>query len=90
MKLWLQKKKAISPVLTYYSAGMLAMIPILVVAWVVDERQVMGLNVWIKPLKFTFSGLLYAVTLLALTPYLEPKPLRTKQVLDVAGGMLGL
>ncbi len=33
------------------------------IGWIVDDRTLMGINVWIKPLKFTLSGGIYILTL---------------------------
>lgn len=32
------------------------------VGWLVDDREVLGVNLWEKPLKFAISGTIYAVT----------------------------
>ncbi|MEM9078812.1 MAG: hypothetical protein AAGC43_17360, partial [Bacteroidota bacterium] len=32
------------------------------IGWIFDDRMLMGINVWIKPLKFTISGGLYVLT----------------------------
>ena len=32
------------------------------VGWVVDDRELLGVNLWEKPLKFAISGVVYAVT----------------------------
>jgi hypothetical protein len=47
-----------------------------VVAMLFDSRQVMGINVWIKPLKFSVSIGVYSFTLAWMLAYL---PLRDKQ-----------
>ncbi|HCR48419.1 MAG TPA: hypothetical protein DIW24_02245 [Bacteroidetes bacterium] len=90
IKNWISKNSIISPILTYYSVAMILLIPVLAFAWATDDRLVMGINAWIKPLKFTLSGLLYALTLLALPRYLSPTPRRTKLVLDISGMMLAI
>lgn len=33
-----------------------------VIGWLVDDREVLGVNLWEKPLKFAISGTIYAVT----------------------------
>ena len=32
------------------------------VAWLVDDRELLGVNLWEKPLKFALSGTIYAIT----------------------------
>lgn len=87
---WISENRTISPILTYYSLAMILLIPVLSFAWATDDRLVMGISAWIKPLKFTLSGLLYALTLLSLPRYLNPVPRRTRLVLDISGAMLAI
>ncbi len=44
----------------------LALVPIVLVAMLVDPKVITGVNGWIKPLKFTVSVVIYAATLLWL------------------------
>lgn len=42
------------------------------VGWMIDDRMIMGINAWVKPLKFMISGGIYIATvgyLLSLYPY---------------------
>lgn len=38
-------------------------VPVLTVLWLVDDREVLNTNVWIKPLKFALSTFFYAIAL---------------------------
>ena len=47
-----------------------------VVGWAVDDRMVTGLNVWVKPMKFSLSGGIYVLTvgyLITLYPFSRTK-----------------
>ncbi|WP_435625727.1 hypothetical protein [Flagellimonas sp.] len=47
-----------------------------VLGWIFDDRMLMGINVWVKPLKFTISGGLYVLTsgfLITLYPFSRRK-----------------
>ena len=46
------------------------------IGWIFDDRMLMGINVWVKPLKFTISGGLYVLTsgfLITLYPFSRRK-----------------
>ena len=43
--------------------AMLAVLTVVtLIGWLVDDREVLGVNLWEKPLKFAISGTIYAVT----------------------------
>ena len=43
--------------------AMLAVLTVVtLIGWLVDDREVLGVNLWEKPLKFAVSGTIYAVT----------------------------
>lgn len=43
--------------------AMLAVLTIVtLIGWLVDDREVLGVNLWEKPLKFAISGTIYAIT----------------------------
>ncbi len=47
-----------------------------VIGWMVDDRMVTGLNVWVKPMKFSLSGGIYVLTagfLITLYPFSRRK-----------------
>ncbi len=65
-----------SPLL-YYTVfiHLICIIPC-IAGMIIDERTLMGINVWIKPLKFAISGAIYIATvgfLITLYPYSQRK-----------------
>lgn len=43
--------------------AMLAVLTVVtLIGWLVDDREVLGVNLWEKPLKFAISGTIYAIT----------------------------
>lgn len=56
---------------------MLGLFVVTVVLWIIDPRQLNGVSVWAKPLKFESSVALYFVTLALLAAYL-PEGIRNK------------
>ena len=63
--------------LLYYSVliHFMCIIPC-ITGMIIDERTLMGINVWIKPLKFAISGAIYIATvgfLITLYPYSQRK-----------------
>ncbi len=60
----------------------LTLIPLLLVAMIVDPRVITGVNGWIKPLKFAISGAVYGATLLWLLTFVQG---RRRLVSGVAG-----
>lgn len=54
---------------------------ICVIGLIVDDRMLMGVNVWLKPLKFTLSGGLYILTVGFLTT-LYPFSTKKKNILN--------
>lgn len=53
---------------------------------VVDSREVLGAPVWVKPLKFVLSGLLYTATLAWMLSFVQ----RGRRLGQIAGGVLAL
>ena len=49
------------PLLALAALFAIAIVPV-TIGWLVDDRQLLGVGVWEKPLKFLLSGVLYAVT----------------------------
>ena len=49
------------PLLALAAVLAIAIVPV-TIGWLVDDRQLQGVGVWAKPLKFLLSGVLYAVT----------------------------
>lgn len=58
----------------------IALFVLTILLLVVDERQVMGVNTWIKPMKFMFSLAIYLWTLAWLSAYIHKPRWRIKTV----------
>jgi hypothetical protein len=54
--------------LTIVGGGHLALCVLMLAAATVDDRQVLGVNVWVKPIKFAISIAIYAWTLAWILP----------------------
>lgn len=57
----------------------LALIPLLLLAWAVDPKTILGMPAWVKPLKFALSISIYSFTFLWLLTYVEGRA-RFKQI----------
>ncbi|GAB2967327.1 hypothetical protein GCM10027048_42520 [Hymenobacter coalescens] len=60
---WLRALHGCQPALAWVGWLHVALLAVALVLWPWDERTVTGLNVWIKPVKFCLSGILYLWTL---------------------------
>ncbi|KAA9327058.1 hypothetical protein F0P96_17610 [Hymenobacter busanensis] len=60
---WLRILHACNPPLVWVGWLHVALLVLALLLWPFDERTVTGLNVWIKPAKFSASGVLYLWTL---------------------------
>ena len=58
---------------------MLALVPVAGLAALFDDRQLNGVNLWIKPLHFQLSLALYYATLALLAPLLSPAWRQSRQ-----------
>ena len=56
---WYQRE----PLMARYTAVVLAIIPIILIASIYDQRTLNGVNIWIKPLKFNIATAMYLGTL---------------------------
>lgn len=63
----------------------LALIPVLLVAMLVDPRVITGANGWIKPLKFAISGAVYGATLLWLLTFVQGRPRLVSAIAGITG-----
>ncbi len=74
-----------------FAAGGLVLLflaaPLLAAAWL-DPRLFNGINIWIKPLKFTASLSLFLLTLAAIAPLLRPGFVRSRPFRIYAGVVL--
>ncbi|MBS7563008.1 hypothetical protein KHS38_01210 [Mucilaginibacter sp. Bleaf8] len=78
MKTLLNRIKVISPVLYFFGVAHLALFVILIVVALFDQRQLLGVNLWIKPVKFALSIALYCLTWPLLLQYLPFERLRRR------------
>lgn len=65
-----------SPILYRVVIFHFLLVLVCIIGWMVDSRTLMGLNVWVKPLKFSISGGLYVLTvgfLMTLYPFSRRK-----------------
>jgi hypothetical protein len=51
-----------SPVLYWTVVGHLAVVPLLLIGLIIDSRTILGINPWIKPLKFVVSAIIFMAT----------------------------
>ena len=77
----LQTVKKESPILFTIAMFHFVLALICVIGLMVDDRMLMGVNVWLKPLKFTISGGIYILTVGFLTT-LYPFSRRKKNILN--------
>ena len=73
-------------ILNGFALVMLAGLPLLAVAYAFDTRLVMGLNPWLKPMKFTASFVLYFATFGWLLAYL-PGPRKQVSIISWITGL---
>lgn len=75
-----------SPLLTLAALANLALIPIFIVAAILDPRVITGAPAWIKPLKFAISITIFCATFLWLLTFLRGH----SRLVRVAAGITGL
>lgn len=78
MKSLLTRIKAASPSLYYCGLGHLALFVLLVVVAQVDQRQLLGISIWIKPIKFAISISVYCLTWPLLLQYLPAEAIKKR------------
>lgn len=85
---WLRALLSAEPI---FAAGGLFLLflaaPLLAAAWL-GPRSFNGINIWIKPLKFTVSLVLFLLTLVAVAPLLRPGFVRSRTYRVYAGVVL--
>jgi len=70
MRTLLNRMRAVSPVLYYCGLAHFALFIVFIIIAMFDHRQLMGLNLWIKPIKFAISITIYCLTWTLLLQYL--------------------
>ena len=66
------------PLLFWTGALMLLMLLVVTLISIGDTRQILGLNPWIKPMKFMTSITIFLWTVAWFMPDTQPKPLRPR------------
>lgn len=69
MKTLLSRIRAISPVLYYCALAHFALFILCIIIAIFDHRQLLGVNLWIKPIKFSISIVIYCLTWPLLLQY---------------------
>jgi hypothetical protein len=69
MKTLFTRIRTINPALYYCGLGHLALLVLMLLIAQFDHRQLMGINLWIKPIKFAVSIAIYCLTLPLLLQY---------------------
>ena len=70
MKTIFTRIRTISPALYYCGIGHLALFMLMIIIAQFDNRQLMGINLWTKPIKFAISIAIYCLTWPLLLQYL--------------------
>jgi hypothetical protein len=78
MKTLFSRIKSSSPALYYCGIAHLLLMVVMMVIAQYDHRQLLGVNVWIKPIKFALSIGLYCLTWPLLLQYFPPGRLKTR------------
>lgn len=69
MKTIFKRIKTVSPALYYCGIGHLVLLVLMLLIALFDHRQLMGINLWIKPMKFAISIAIYCLTWPLLLQY---------------------
>lgn len=80
MKTLFVRIKTISPPLYYCALGHLALFILMLTIAQFDHRQLMGINLWTKPIKFAISIAIYCLTWPLLLQYLPYEQLKRRFV----------
>jgi hypothetical protein len=72
--------RTISPALYYCALGHLSLFALMFIIAQFDHRQLMGINLWTKPIKFAISIAIYCLTLPLLLQYLPFERLKKRFV----------
>jgi hypothetical protein len=80
MKTFFVRIKTISPLLYYCALGHLVLFILMLIIAQFDYRQLMGINLWTKPIKFAISIAIYCLTWPLLLQYLPYEQLKRRFV----------
>jgi hypothetical protein len=78
MKTLFTRIKTISPALYYCGLGHLALFIVMIIIAQFDHRQLLGVNLWIKPIKFAISIAIYCFTWPLFLQYFPFEKLKTR------------
>jgi len=78
MKTLFTRIRAISPALYYCALGHLALFVLMFIIAQFDHRQLLGINLWTKPIKFAISIAIYCLTWPLLLQYLPFERLKKR------------
>jgi len=78
MKTFFVRIKTISPLLYYCALGHLVLFILMLIIAQFDYRQLMGINLWTKPIKFAISIAIYCLTWPLLLQYLPYEQLKRR------------
>lgn len=83
---WWSHIKSINPILAKGTLFHLLLLLVLLFIWPFDDREVLGLNVWVKPIKFSLSIILFLLTTVFL---LDALPFSARKTRILSRVMLG-
>jgi hypothetical protein len=90
VELWpltlLRRAWAYNRFITLAALLQITLIPLLLIAWVVDAKTILGMPAWVKPLKFAVSGAIYTFTFVWLLTYVQ----RFRWLKQIAASVTGL
>lgn len=78
MKTLLTRIRTISPALYYCALAHLALLVLMIIIAQFDHRQIMGINLWTKPVKFAISIAIYCLTWPLFLQYLPFEKLKKR------------
>jgi hypothetical protein len=76
---------AFSPLLTLAGLASLALIPLFILAALVDPRAITGAPAWIKPLKFAISVAIFSATFVWLLTFLQGRQRLVRWIAAITG-----
>ncbi len=82
---WVRRAWAFNSLLTLAGLLHLLLIPLLLLAWALDPKTILGMPGWIKPLKFALSGGIYCLTFVWLLTYVQGWPRLVKFAANATG-----
>lgn len=83
VRIW-ERFRQNEPWLTRYSALLIAVVPLMLLAIALDERLFRGVSIWLKPLKFVLSTITFSLTTAWFMGYLPPTIRSSRAVKSIA------